>query len=381
MTAHRLNVLSLNIYILGHITYQQTLEREFAEHHPEIDFRSLRLTEETGPDAVGRAVYSLGTRRLPGCEGGDRDFYRLRAELILSWMAARALRRRLREHRPDVVHLHTRSVALHARGACDGVPFVIDTDTTTAALARHRAGQPAYSYRPLIRREREAFARARRVIAWSEHTRRSLLEDYGVPAEKVVCIHPGVALDGFARIARDGVPRAGKPRILFVGNDFQRKGGGDLLSVWTETLSDRCDLDVVTNTPEPLPERPGLRVHRSLQPQSGELRELFAAADVFALPSHEDTFPLALIEAMGAGLPCVATRVFGVPEMVADGENGFTVEPRDRAALAARLGELVGDPALRRRFGDEGRRRALRDFHPGTNVERMVEVFAEAARG
>lgn len=383
-----MRVLSLNVNLLGHAAYGRTLEATLAAHHPEVAFRALRLNEEMDRDLLARAAFSLGTRRLPGVtDSGDADFYRFRADSILAWAGARALRRRLREdpaHPPDVVHLHTRTAALHAAGAVGKLPVVIDTDTTTAALGRHRAagGQAVGTFRPLIARERAAFAHARRITTWSEHARRSLLEDYGVPPEKVVTIPPGVPVDFFLNVPPEARERGDGVKILFVGNDFSRKGGPDLVRVFLDAVlpdHPRAELHLVTGTDEPLPEHAAIRIHRGVKPLSAEARAIFAAADLLAIPTYEDTFGIALIEAMAAGLPCVATTVFANPEIVADGETGFVVPPGDRPALADRLRALAADPDRRRAMGARGRERARERFDPVTNVALLVEILREAS--
>ena len=112
---------------------------------------------------------------------------------------------------------------------------------------------------------------------------------------------------------------------------------------------------------------------------SPETRVLFAAADVFVLPSHEDTFPIALIEGTAAGLPCVATTIFGNAEIVVEGQTGYLVAPGDRAALSDRLRALAADPELRRTMGARGRERARERFDPVTNVGRLLAVLRGAA--
>lgn len=95
--------------------------------------------------------------------------------------------------------------------------------------------------------------------------------------------------------------------------------------------------------------------------------------DVFALPSLEEGFGIAALEAMAAGLPVVATAVGGVPELVQDGVTGWLVPPRDSAALADRLRALLLDPRQRRIMGVAGRVRARENF----SVDRMVAAIAK----
>ena len=93
-----------------------------------------------------------------------------------------------------------------------------------------------------------------------------------------------------------------------------------------------------------------------------ELLREYARCSVVALASVEENAPMALIEGMAAGNPVVATRVGGVPDLVDEGETGYLVPPRDPAALAERLGDLLRDPAKRARMGAVARERARERF-------------------
>ena len=93
-----------------------------------------------------------------------------------------------------------------------------------------------------------------------------------------------------------------------------------------------------------------------------DARLLLDAADVFVLPSVNEAMPLALLEAMDAGLPVVATRVFGSAEIVDDGEVGLLVRPGDSDALESALARLLADPELRRRYTESGQRRYQEGF-------------------
>jgi glycosyltransferase involved in cell wall biosynthesis len=93
-----------------------------------------------------------------------------------------------------------------------------------------------------------------------------------------------------------------------------------------------------------------------------DMPELYRAMDVFALPSYREGFPRAPMEAAAMGLPCVLTDVRGCRQVVTHGRNGFLVPVGDALALAEALLTLLIDPALGRRLGEEGRRRARREF-------------------
>jgi glycosyltransferase involved in cell wall biosynthesis len=110
----------------------------------------------------------------------------------------------------------------------------------------------------------------------------------------------------------------------------------------------------------------------------GDARLLLDAADVFALPSRAEGMPLALIEAMEAGVPVVATRVIGSTEVVTEGETGLLVPAQDAGMLATALARLLGDGDKRARYGPAGRRKYLRDYTVDTMVTRTQAVYDAA---
>jgi hypothetical protein len=107
----------------------------------------------------------------------------------------------------------------------------------------------------------------------------------------------------------------------------------------------------------------------------------YRAADVFALPSRiaadgdRDGLPNVLMEAQSQRLPCVATAVSGIPELIEDGRTGLLVQPRDVDALAGALAALIADPALRQRLGDAGCERTRTAFDVERGIDRLVERF------
>ena len=112
-----------------------------------------------------------------------------------------------------------------------------------------------------------------------------------------------------------------------------------------------------------------------------EVRAYYEQADIFALPcvkgrdGSNDIIPNAILEAMASGLPVVATDMTAMSELVADGESGFLVPPRDAESLATRLAELIESPYLRARMGSYGRRRAEEKFDIEVNVRSYTELF------
>lgn len=369
-----LKVLSLNVYIMGHITYQDTLEKTFPQHIPEVEFQSLHLPDCR--DFLSRAMFWLLIKRLPGSGKADYDFFRLRGELSLSFYAYRYLNSVLKTCQPDVIHIHTQGIALLAAPLFRRFPCVVSIDNTTALLAAEHPKPAHITYQPIVALERKCFQAATHIMTFSDRARNSVINHYSIAPEKVTTVHSGIPLELFTRISRSKSSNQSKPRLLFVGNDFERKGGNDLVAVFLEHFSDTCELDLVTNDPPVnLPTLPNVRVHRQVTPLSPELLHLYQMADIFVLPTHEDCFGWVFIEAMAAGLPCIGTTTMAVPELVRNGYSGFTITPRDRQALLLALHKLIYDDELRLSMGLAGRDIAIKNFSNVTNCKRMAEVF------
>jgi glycosyltransferase involved in cell wall biosynthesis len=169
-------------------------------------------------------------------------------------------------------------------------------------------------------------------------------------------------------------------RVLFVGGDFKRKGGPQLVEALGRLPAGAWTLDVVSYRRADGPPIPGARLIRWLPPRSPEHLEVFAAADVPALPTLADTFGWVLVEAMAAGLPVVATRVAAQPDVVTDGATGLLVEPGDVAGLAAALGRLAADRELRLRMGAAARADALKRFDAAADYCRLLGVIKSVGR-
>ncbi len=261
----------------------------------------------------------------------------------------------------DGVFLHTTTIALLARELSWRLPTLISTDGT-AANKREMRGW--YGLKPESRTEayakravyRTAFGGAAGFVAWCTWAKQSLVDDYGCKPEDVAVIPPGVDTSLFVPGARG----AGLPRLLFVGGDFKRKGGDLLLEVFRKRLRGRAELELVTGAD--LPEEPGVRVHRGIKPNAPALLRLFAQSDVFVLPTRGDCLPLVGMEALSAGLPLVVTRVGGLPDLVREGETGFSLATDDGDALGDHLERLVTDGALRARMAEAARAEALARF-------------------
>ena len=105
---------------------------------------------------------------------------------------------------------------------------------------------------------------------------------------------------------------------------------------------------------------------------------LVRAADVFVMPSLSEGTPVAILEAAALAKPIVASRVGGIPAILADQVDALLVPPADVAALSDALARLLGDPALAARLGERARHRALSDFGPATQVVATCQAYERA---
>jgi glycosyltransferase involved in cell wall biosynthesis len=165
---------------------------------------------------------------------------------------------------------------------------------------------------------------------------------------------------------------------LFVGSDeFARKGGPVLLEAWAEVERRVAGSRLVIAGPR----RPIQSRAREVQwvgrvPRQ-DLAAYYRSASVFVLPSLFEPLGLVLLEAMGYGLPCVASNCCAMPELVADGRTGLLTPPGDAAALADALVRLLSDPDLAAALGRAGHRELVARHtwdHVGQRMARAIET-------
>jgi glycosyltransferase involved in cell wall biosynthesis len=223
---------------------------------------------------------------------------------------------------------------------------------------------------------RDLFHSATRLQAWSHWAKQSVVDDYGVPEDKIVVNPPGVDL-GRWRPRPDARERRRPAQVLFVGGDFRRKGG-DVLLDWFRTQNpDEVELQIVTR--EEVAPRRGVHVHRDMQPNSEQLTALYHQCDVFVLPSLGECFGIATVEAMATGLPVVVTDVGGTADIVEPGRNGYLVTPNSVGELSQAIDAILSDDARRSWMGLQARRMAEVRFDLETNAKRTIDELKRMA--
>jgi glycosyltransferase involved in cell wall biosynthesis len=234
-------------------------------------------------------------------------------------------------------------------------------------------------------------------IAVAEIQKRHLVGVEGLREESVRVIYNGVDTGAFR--PADPAERSATRRTLGLADDA-------VVLMTVGSLKPIKGADVLLRAVAPLMrEQPRLRLvlvgdgpdRGSLERQARELSiadrvsflglradvdRLLRAADALVLPSRSEALPTVLLEAMAAGLPVVATRVGGVPEIVDEDRSGLMVPPEDASALGGALARIASDPALRRSLGQRGRAVVESRFRVETMCENRMAYFEEVlARG
>lgn len=344
---------------LGHRTYAEHLEQVVAAA-PDIDAVMVPVRYEASPPWARRVPLPAGVRSV------------LSARREIAEGLARG---------PADVHLFNTQVPAALGGRRSrSAPYIVVSDVTPiqydemATGYGHHADRPGPLARAKHAWNRHVVQRACRVVSWSTWTRDSFVADYGVDPGRAEVIAPGVDT---ARWAPGDAVRDGPARVLFVGGDFHRKGGDDLLHAFSCLPRGSAELVLVTKTP--LPRVDGVEVVADIEPNDDRLVHLMRTSDIFVLPSRAETFGIAAVEASAAGLPVVATNGGGLPDIVVDGRTGLTVEPGNRDALVRALTRLVDDVETRRRLGAAARQHAIEHFDATKNGRRLLDLVRACA--
>ena len=300
------------------------------------------------------------------------------SKLAKAWQAAKswlAFMGRLATGSVALLHVHIASDASFWRKSL----FILPAHALGVPYLLHHHGGDFprfYAERcgPRVQRFlRFLYREAQAVIALSDEWRAAIAGV--IPEARTVVVPNPVEIPAHAA-ALDG------ERVLYLGVLKEAKGVYELLEAWRSvtaghprarlTLAGSGEIDRVRRAADDSVETPGWT--------SGAAKAaLLDSASVFVLPSHFEALPMAVLEAMAAGLPVVATRVGGIPDVIVDGCEGILVEPRDPAALARAIEGLLSDPARRAAMGAAARRRAQETFSAEAIVPRIESIWARYA--
>jgi glycosyltransferase involved in cell wall biosynthesis len=205
-------------------------------------------------------------------------------------------------------------------------------------------------WRECLSYEQRWLHQATMVFTMSDFARRSFLEQYDLPPEKTICVQGGC---NAPLPANDDSTRFDRQNILFIGVDWERKGGPTLVKAFAKVRKKYATATLTIVGCQPSVSGPGIEVAGFVLP--AQVADYLAGATVFCMPSTREPFGIVYLEAMCAGLPIIACDLGAAPEFTIHGETGYRIQPDDVDMLAQRLQELLGNPERCRRMGERGR--------------------------
>lgn len=231
-------------------------------------------------------------------------------------------------------------------------------------------------------REGSVYLAADHIFSMSHRLRRSFIDDFQVPESRVQTVHPG---PNFPIGKEPEVPErsvAGDPVVLFIGRDFERKGGMLLLEAFSQVRSTLPKAQLLLVGPDELPLPPedprkvGVRLlgflNKNTREGQEEIYSAYAQARVFCLPTRFEPFGIVFLEAMHFKLPCVGPDAWAVPEIIQKDTTGLLFEPNNAQDLGVALLTLLRDPQRAVLMGEAGKRRLGREFSWSLAADRIA---------
>ena len=359
-------------------------------------FRAVVALAEDGPVATMLRERSHVVAIIPSLRPLLRGALNRRVAIsngVALLPAVLALRRLMIAQSIDLIHAYAEATIKHA-----AILRLLTRRPTLCTFLE--AGLPA---RSMLHRVGLVMALQRgfeTIISPSDSAAEGLLEA-GIARDKIIVVHNAVDLARFSRIdeMRAGARRrfgveGDEPVVAFAAR-FTRMKGHDVLLKALARLRDqgRRIKTILSGKPLFRGEHQWLEELRRLRSALGldaevtftgwleDVVPFYAASDLVVHPCTEsDTLPLAVLEAMAASRPVIASRIGGLPEEVVDGQTGLLVEPGDPLALAGAIADLIEHPEKARQFGANARRRAETNFDQRQYAPTIVEIYDRRLR-
>jgi glycosyltransferase involved in cell wall biosynthesis len=232
-----------------------------------------------------------------------------------------------------------------------GLPHFVYTDHTNLANLMYPIQDKSRLFSDSwVQLEQTIYQNACHIFTRSRNITHSIVKQYGCEPDKVTCVYAG------SNARFDDCPPENdayqNKNILFVGMDWERKGGPELVAAFDQVLLAHPDAHLTIVGCSPEVDVPNCEVVGRVP--LDEVEQYYRKASIFCLPTRLEPFGIVFIEAFAHKLPVVATRVGAIPDFVIPDESGYLVEPGEPDYLAQALIRLLDDPAKCRAFGTRG---------------------------
>jgi glycosyltransferase involved in cell wall biosynthesis len=293
------------------------------------------------------------------------------------WRAVRQIEEYIQEDSVDLVHTHGYKADLY------GYLAAWRCHKPVVATCHNWVGGTAALgiYNHL---DRMALKKFNALAAVSDAVAQRLLA-FGVPAEKIKTVANGIDVTAFERAHPLPLLKAeGSTVVGVVARLDLQKGFEYLLRAARELCKTFPDLKIVIagegpdrNAIEEIIEQYGLQSSVVLAGQQSNMPAVYAAMDIFVLPSLNEGLPMTVLEAMAASKPVIATRVGAIPSVIKDSENGLLVAPKDPEGLQNAIASLLNDPERRRRLGDQAHAWVSQNYTSEAMALKYREMYEE----
>jgi glycosyltransferase involved in cell wall biosynthesis len=353
--------------VLGHQTYAEQLMRVLARRN-DIDYQVLRFRAP----ALSRMLLKRHNVTTLG-----RVIRWIDPISAYESVVGRYIRREVRRYCPDLIHFAPQWPAGAVSFSEPPVAFTAALDCTRANM--ESAFQKGAWTEADIRSEERLFARAARLYPWSTWAARSLVGDYHVPEDRIRLILPSTDLTKIPRALHQG---GNKPKIIFIGNDFYRKGG-DRLHRWvTGPLAGLCELHIVSGDRRAPGSSQYVHSHGRV-PNEQLVKELLPKMDLLCHPTRSDMSAYVVVEASAAGLPSIASAIGGIPDLISHETSGLLVPRDDELGFVSALRRLLASNELRQQMGNAAYQIAAERFSADRNFDLLInelKLIAEELR-
>lgn len=323
----------------------ESLAKEFPDY--EIDVIDISQDKLNKKDLISYILYvkEYGLKKIFGYQKKRKNLYRTPYQFH---KVKRLLTKRL-EKKSYTFTFQTQSIF---DAGIPGIPHFVYTDHTHLANLYY----PGFDKRDLcssswIALEKSIYHNASLNFTMSSNISRSLIEQYFCDPEKVKLVYSG---NNSEVIVDEGVndSRYSKKNILFVGVDWERKGGPELVEAFKAIVKvyPTATLTIVGCSPDL--DVPNCEIVGKVP--LTEVSSYYNKASVFCLPTKREPFGIVFLEAFAHKLPIVSTTIGALPDIVLNGENGYLVAPNDSKKLTERLLELLGNAEKCKAFGENG---------------------------
>jgi len=262
------------------------------------------------------------------------------------------------------------------------MPLIVYTDYTSK-LSRDRIEQgrspfPEEYFRQWFVHEQNVFHKAVRIYTRGSQVFDSIVQDYGIPAEKVSVVGGGL---NYAELPALSTKKNSNPMVLFIGKDFYRKGGDMVVEAFHRARRQLPDirLTMVTSIPGSFTgDLTGVTVIKPTWDRD-RISALYREADCFILPSRLETWGDVLLEAMAFGLPCIGVADEAMADIIIHEKTGLLAAPGDLNDLAKSLEYLLSDKEARQKYGRAARLRVESLYTWERVAARMIPGIREVS--